>query len=140
MSIKADQREPDAFFVLSGAHRRRRELVEQPIRDALEQIGYGFREFCAEMERRCWVVALSTDCIRVFTHEPFPSERAASGGMNIGTAPRGECIAQWQDHMGGNGYTVDHIARCLRAEMEATGVLMVHAPWWSRIQEADRVA
>lgn len=98
------------------AHRWRKEHIELPIRHGLEAEGYGFASFCAEMESHEWVVALSSDCLRVFTAPPAPAQTPHAAPQEQQGA---RLIAQWLDH----GLTPDQYAVCLRAEMEATWLI-----------------
>lgn len=93
----------------------RREKVEVPIRAELEKIGYGYPAFVAEAEARGWTVTLESQWhIMVWKQTPKPYAKADS----VYDPERGELIGSWLDS---EQFTIDHLARCLRAEMAVLG-------------------
>jgi hypothetical protein len=89
------------------AQRQRKELVEKPLRDHLERVGYGFDHLCREAKAWGCEVALHNEC-----------------GVYTITLLRGEeRIDEWMDSL--YAYGIDHLARCLRAEMAATGTFPI---------------
>lgn len=102
----------NAAGAIANAGIHRRELVEIPIRDELERIGYGYSAFVAEAEARGWTVTLESDWhIMVWKQTPKPYAKSGS----VYDPERGELIGSWLDSS--TAFTLDHLARCLRAEM-----------------------
>jgi len=83
-----------AARMLMNAQHARKDLVEKPIRAALENADYGFRELVVECESWGMEVSLADEA-GVYTI------RVMNGDRTI--------------------FTLDHLARCLRAEMAAAG-------------------
>lgn len=107
-----------AARLIQNAWRERKKLVEQPIRDALEEAGYGFAALVCECEARgftvTYEVAGGSDHLMIWRQPPDPPERYG----NAPTPKRpGDLVGSWID----SGFPVDHLARCLRAELAVVG-------------------
>lgn len=101
----------EAVGLVANAGIDRCELVEKPIRAALEAIGYGYPALVAEAEARGWTVTLDSQWhIMIWKQTPKPYAKADS----VYDPERGELIGSWLD---GPSWSLDHLARCLRAEM-----------------------
>ena len=101
----------EAVTLVADAGIDRCELVEKPIRAALERIGYGYPALVAEAEARGWTVTLESQWhIMIWKRPPKPYAKANS----VADPERGELIGSWLD---GPSWGLDHLARCLRAEM-----------------------
>ena len=107
-----------AARLIQSAWRDRKERVEKPIRDALEEADYGFAALVSECEARGFTVTLEnaggSDHLMIWRQPPNPPER-------YGNAPTpkqpGDLVGSWID----SGFSVDHLARCLRAELAVVG-------------------
>lgn len=112
-----------AIAAVAAAGQGRCDLVERPIRDALEAIGYGYAALVAEAEARGWTVTLESQWhIMIWRETPRPYAKA----NNVYDPARGELIGSWLD---GPNWSLDHLARCLRAEM---AVLCTWPAGWER--------
>lgn len=101
----------EAATAITNAGMDRCDRVEKPIRDELEKIGYGYAALVAEAEARGWTVTLESQWhIMIWKQSPKPYAKADS----VYDPERGELIGSWLD---GPSWPLDHLARCLRAEM-----------------------